>query len=323
MRRHEGAYLRMVVMGSALAVVAATATPALAGPPGQHRGPAGLVPALQHGSLNPSDKSGESEQILNAAEQFSAVRTAPAATVSPAAARAASRLPMVGGPYKQVTNQPYNQDAVSYRDPVWSNSSGGAGLVAGRETALAKDGRYLFTGAADGGVWRSADGGAHWTPVFDPQADLSIGALAVDPADHSIWVGTGEPNTSQDSYGGDGVFRSADYGKTWQLVGNALANYLIYRLTVDGAGNVYAATSQGLLKRNALDLSSDWATVLKPDPNPDNSPYRTSFITDVQVRPGTNGKVVLAALGWRGGTLPGDTAYNGFYESTDGGHTFS
>jgi len=46
----------------------------------------------------------------------------------------------------------------------------------------------------------------------------AIGALAVDPADHSIWVGTGEPNTSADSFAGDGVFRSADAGKTWHPV---------------------------------------------------------------------------------------------------------
>jgi len=59
--------------------------------------------------------------------------------------------------------------------------------------------------------------------------------------------------------------------------------------------------------------------VLKPDPNPTNSPYRTSFMTDVRVRPGTHGRVVLAALAWRGGTLPTDTQYNGFYRSTDAG----
>jgi hypothetical protein len=63
--------------------------------------------------------------------------------------------------------------------------------------------------------------------------------------------------------------------------------------------------------------------VLKPDPNPTNSPYRTSFITDVKVQPGTGGQVVLAALGWRGGTLPTDLTYNGFYESTNGGKTFT
>src|SRR6185437_10958845 len=47
--------------------------------------------------------------------------------------------------------------------------------------------------------------------------------------------------------------------------------------------------------------------------------YRTSFITDVTFRPGTGGRVVLAALGWRGGTLPSDLAYNGFYVSKSGG----
>ena len=42
-------------------------------------------------------------------------------------------------------------------------------------------------------------------------------------------------------------------------------------------------------------------------------------MSDVRVRPGTHGKYVVAALGWRGGTLPDDTRYNGFYVSTTGG----
>jgi len=148
-------------------------------------------------------------------------------------------------------------------------------------------------GAAAGGVWRSTNGGRNWTPVFDQQNDLSIGALAIDPADHSIWVGTGEANTSQDSFTGNGVYRSADHGRTWQLVGDSLPNYLIYQITFDGQGHVYAASSHGLLRRSAIDLVSGWKTVLKPDPNPAGSPYRTSFVTDVKVQPGTDGKVVI------------------------------
>jgi hypothetical protein len=276
--------------------------------------------------VKPSD-SGNTDEVLTSAQQFAAVRTAPGTSVSAnaftAAAAAAAGLGVTGKSWTEVTSQPYNSDAVGYRDPVWSNSSGGSGLVAGRITALAADGGTLYAGGAAGGVWRSTNGGENWTPVFNSQSDQSVGALAVDPADHSIWVGTGEANTNQDSYFGNGVFRSADSGRTWQLVGNALTNYTIYRLTFDGAGHVYAATNRGLLRRNALDLTSPWKTVLKPDPNPANSPYRTSFITDVQVQPGTGGQVVLAALGWRGGTLPTDTLYNGFYESVDGGKTFT
>src|SRR5262245_55066305 len=123
-------------------------------------------------------------------------------------------------------------------------------------TALAVNGNAVFAGAADGGVWRSTDGGARWKPVFTQQNNLSIGAIAVNPADHSIWVGTGEPNTSQDSYVGNGVYRSGDNGRTWQLVGNSLFNRLIYQITFDGAGHAYAATSYGLVRTPPCTRSS-------------------------------------------------------------------
>jgi hypothetical protein len=313
------AWLIAAVGSVAALATMAIAVPSSASPSPGHRGPAGLLPALQHKPHAASSSNGEAQEIMDRSEQYAAVRTAPAASVSPdafaAATAQANRLSATGGRWHEITDQPYNSDAVGYRDPTWSNSSGGAGLVAGRMTALAIDGQTLYAGAAAGGVWRSTDGGANWTPVFDQQKGLSVGALAIDPADHSVWVGTGEANTNADAFTGNGVYRSADHGRSWQLVGNSLPNYLMYQITFDGQGHVYAATSRGLLRRSAADLKSGWTTVLKPDPNPANSPYRTSFITDVKVQPGTGGKVVIAALGWRGGTLPADTSYNGFYAS--------
>ena len=84
-------------------------------------------------------------------------------------------------------------------------------------------------------------------------------------------------------------------------------------------GRVYVATQQGLLRRRASNNSAPWRVVLKPDPNPVHSPYRTSHVTDVLAVPGTDGRQILAAVGWRGGTLPTDVAHNGFYLSGRGG----
>ncbi|MDP9221920.1 MAG: glycosyl hydrolase [Actinomycetota bacterium] len=267
--------------------------------------------------------SGETEELMDRAEQYAAVRTAPGTAVSSQAfttARAAAQaLPQASGSWSELTNQPYNSDALGYRDPFWSNSSGGAGLVSGRMSAIAVDGNRVYAGAADGGVWLSTDKGKHWTPVFDTQNNLSVGAIAVNPADHSVWVGTGEANTAFENYSGDGIYRSADGGHTWALVGNRLDNSLVSRITFDGNGFVLVATSQGLIRRSAIDLGGAWQTVLKPDPNPTGSPYRTSWISDVRVRPGTNGTYVVAVLGWRGGTPPDTLTYNGFYVSTTGG----
>ena len=238
------------------------------------------------------------------------MRTAPAATVSSEAFRAAAAqaaaLPQAAGRWTELTDKPYDADARHYRDPFWSNSSGGWGLVSGRMTSLAVDGDTVYAGAADGGVWRSTDKGAHWTPLFDDQRRLSIGALAVDPADHSLWVGTGEANTAFENYAGDGIYRSADRGATWQLVGGPLDNSLVSRISFDGQGGVLVATSQGLLRRSTSDLAAPWSTVLKPDPDPTHSPYRGSWMSDVKVRPGSDGRDVVAVLGWRGGTLPQD-----------------
>src|SRR5215471_18803793 len=110
--------------------------------------------------------------------------------------------------------------------------------------AAAPDGS-LFAGAADGGVWKSADGGQHWTPLTDSQATLSIGALLVTGSarSYTVYVGTGEANTSSDSYAGVGVLASTDGGSSWHQVGGPELNgALIFRLAQDGS-TLFAATS--------------------------------------------------------------------------------
>ncbi len=257
-------------------------------------------------------------EVADQAAQYAGERSAPASTVSAAAlvaARAAAtKLPTAPGQLTETTDQPYNAEPAGYTDPVWSNAGAGFRDVSGRATALAVDGRTYYAGTADGGVWKSTDAGGHWTSIWDSEPTLSIGSLLVAP-DHALWVGTGEANTSSDSYLGTGVYRSTDRGRSFRQVGGQeLVDGQTFRLRDDGAGHVYAATSQGLYRHSSGTSRGAWTLVLKPDPNPSGSPYRTSFITDVAIRPGTDGKSVLAVLGWRGGT-----EYNGFYLSSSGG----
>src|SRR5215510_13913240 len=65
---------------------------------------------------------------------------------------------------------------------------------------------YYF-GAVAGGVWKTTDAGANWTPLFDKAPISSIGAIAVAPSDHNvIYVGTGEAAIRGNTTYGTGVF---------------------------------------------------------------------------------------------------------------------
>src|SRR5437763_526666 len=103
-----------------------------------------------------------------------------------------------------------------------------------------------YFGAVAGGVWKTLDGGANWTPVFDKQDISSIGAIAVAPSDHNtVYVGTGEAAIRGNTTYGTGLYKSEDNGVTWkQLTGNGLPDGIlgIIGVTVSGADSnrVYA-----------------------------------------------------------------------------------
>ena len=51
----------------------------------------------------------------------------------------------------------------------------------------------IFLGTASGGVWKTENGGASWTPVFDEQPIQNIGSVAITQSNPSIiWAGTGK-----------------------------------------------------------------------------------------------------------------------------------
>jgi photosystem II stability/assembly factor-like uncharacterized protein len=197
-------------------------------------------------------------------------------------------------------------------------------VVSGRVSALAvdpRDNNIVYLGAAQGGVWKTTDGGENWSPLTDDQASLAVGSIALDPSDpDTVYVGTGEENFSLDSYYGAGILKSSDGGATWEhlpgpFVGpfdsssffgggahiGALAvhptngHVLLAATQVRFAGGIYRSTDGG----------TTWTQVL-------SGAQGTGVLFDP-----TNGNVAYAALGDIFGS-----ARNGVYISTDAGQTW-
>jgi photosystem II stability/assembly factor-like uncharacterized protein len=103
--------------------------------------------------------------------------------------------------------------------PINQGSIGRLSTVAVHPT----DGNTIYIGGAQGGVWKTTNGGASWTPLTDQQCSLAMGALALDPVDPQIvYAGTGEQHFSGDSYYGCGMLRSIDGGATWTRLGGSI-----------------------------------------------------------------------------------------------------
>ena len=78
----------------------------------------------------------------------------------------------------------------------------------------------IYAGSASGGIFKSADAGINWQPIFDDQTVSSIGDIAVAPSDpNTVWAGTGESCIRSHISVGEGIFKSTDAGKSWTRMG--------------------------------------------------------------------------------------------------------
>ncbi|HMC98579.1 MAG TPA: hypothetical protein VKH37_00450, partial [Ferruginibacter sp.] len=77
----------------------------------------------------------------------------------------------------------------------------------------------FYVAYASGGLWYTNNNGQSLIPIFDKENVIGVGDIAVNWNTHTIWVGTGEANSSRSSYAGIGVYKSTDNGKNWEYLG--------------------------------------------------------------------------------------------------------
>ncbi|PYK89391.1 MAG: glycosyl hydrolase, partial [Verrucomicrobia bacterium] len=179
-----------------------------------------------------------------------------------------------------------------------------------------------YFGAVAGGVWKTVDGGANWTPLFDKQDISSIGAIAVAPSDHNtIYVGTGEAAIRGNTTYGTGVYKSVDAGKNWKNIGlrdtSQIGALIVHPKNPDivlvaALGHAFGPNAERGIFRTS-DGGKTWTKVLSKDEN-------TGGI-DVVFDP-HNPNVVFASL-WQARRQPwffsSGGPGSGLYKSEDNG----
>ncbi len=106
-------------------------------------------------------------------------------------------------------------------DGEWETQ--GPGNIGARINSTAihpNDPNTIYAGFSHGGIFKTTNGGADWTPIFDDQAFLSIGVIEIDPNNPDIlYVGTGDVNIPGGFFIGNGIYKSEDAGATWKNIG--------------------------------------------------------------------------------------------------------
>ena len=183
----------------------------------------------------------------------------------------------------------------------------------------------FYVAYASGGLWHTTNNGSSFTPILDNYPTQNIGDITVHWQSRTIYVGTGENNSSRSSYAGIGILKSTDNGKTWehigldnsQHIGRVLVNPNNKDEVVVGVlGALYTPNQErGIYK--TLDGGKTWKKNLFVDD--------LSGMIDVQHAP--NNFNIMYASSWtkdrKAWNFNGNGNNSAIYKSTDAGTTWS
>jgi len=200
----------------------------------------------------------------------------------------------------------------------------GPGIMSGRVADVdvnPDDPTEFYVAYASGGLWHTTNNGQSFVPVFDSADVITIGDIAVNWKTGTIWLGTGEVNSSRSSYAGIGMYRSENNGKTWSYLGLPESHHI------------------GKIVLHPTDNNIAWVAVLGHlySPNKDRGIYKTTdggktwkhtlYIDentggiDLDADP-KNPDILYAAMWYRtrrAWNFEESGKTSGIYKSTDGG----
>jgi photosystem II stability/assembly factor-like uncharacterized protein len=176
--------------------------------------------------------------------------------------------------------------------------------IPGRVTGLARPGGLpgqLLVANADGGLWRTRDAGASWEPLTEREATQASGSVLADPVDPLVfWWGTGEGNGAIDNYGGIGVLKTVDGGRTWTASNRFSGTVRCMAIHPSNRAQVWACGDDGLYRS-----SDGGATFAKVPGLPANG------ASGIAIRPDDPQRIFVGL--WGGGV----------WKSADGGSSWS
>ncbi len=206
-----------------------------------------------------------------------------------------------------------------------------AGRVSAVAGAIGAPGVF-YAGFPAGGLWKTTNAGTTWEPIFDSMTAVSsVGAVEVAPSDTNVvYVGTGDFPTGGNINEGNGVYRSADAGRTWRHLGLDSTIQIPSILVDPRDPNLVMVAAQGSLHARSdhrgvfrsADGGRTWTRTLFVNDSTGIQKLAWAYDQPAVIFATTDLHYVTPAAPGRGGALGNGPTGTALYRSTDEGLTW-